>query len=200
MAISVNAKIKDFFFDRLKVIATVEKQRLKFLSNVGGFTRKTARNSMRRKGKARKKPKGVKAIERWEKEIRNQPASKPGSPPFAHSDDERRSLKYILYAFNMASSGVVVGPVGFEQKTLRANGGTIPPELHEYGGTTQIPEKAISFPNGGRKWVPLGRGAKPGQATRRRAARYPARPYMRPAVQKAEGKFKDLWFSGRAAG
>lgn len=197
--LTVNAKIKDFFFDRMQVIARIDKDRLRFLRNAGGFARKTARTSMKRKGKARPAPKNQngRAYQRWLEEIQNQPASQPGSPPYVHSDSPVQTLKNILFAFDTSSGGVVVGPVGL--------GRSLVPSLHERGGTAAIPEKQVVFPNGGRKWVPIGkRGARPGQATRKRLAKYPARPFMKPAMQKTQSKFKSLWFTNardmRAAG
>jgi hypothetical protein len=194
--VAVSFKVKSFFFDRLKVIAAVEKDRLKFLRNAGGFARKTARTSMKRKGKARARPKNLtgKAFTRWQQEIENQPASPPGTPPFAHSDDAVRTLKNILFAYDISSGGVVVGPVGLRHKKLRAMGGTIPPSLHEYGGTTRVLEKRV-----GRRWAPLGGRARPGQPVRKRNATYPARPYMKPAVEKTKARFKNLWFTSAGA-
>jgi hypothetical protein len=197
----VSVRIKDFFFDRLRVIARVEKDRLRFLRNAGGFARKTARTSMKRKGKARPMPKGKKARERWALEIRKQPASPPGSPPFCHTDDAVVTLKNILFAYDMGSGGLVVGPVGLRHKYSQSQGGIIPPALHEHGGETKIPEKEVLFSNGGRKWVARGKGVRPNQRTRNRTAKYPARPFMAPAMAKTQSKFKNLWFSnGRAAG
>jgi hypothetical protein len=215
---------KDFFFDRLKVIERVDKDRLRFLRNAGGFARRTARNSMKRRGKARKPPKNMngRAYEKWQEEIRKQPASPPGQPPFTHTDSTVVTLKNILFAFGGKDS-VIVGPVGLNGAKRRI------PALHEYGGSQPIREKLASFtdeviidgPAGrdskgkftkaprktvkGRRWVPAGRrAARPGQPVRTRQATYPARPYMAPAVAKAQGKFKNLWFatgeSGRAAG
>lgn len=215
--LTVNAKIKEFFFDRLKVTAAVDKDRLRFLRNAGGFARKTARNSMKRKGKARKAPKNAssKAYAKWEEEIRKQPASPPGSPPFVHSDDPTRTLKNILFAYNTIGRSVIVGPVGLGKSNA--------PALQEYGGSVTVREKLASFtdeeiidgPAGrdsrgkftkaprrivkGRRWVPLNGRARQGQPTRTRRTSVAARPFMAPAVAKTQSKFKDLWFSGSQA-
>jgi len=198
--LTVSAKIKDFFFDRLKVIAAVDAKRLKLLSNAGGYVRRTARNSMKAKGKARKPPKNMngRAYAKWLDEVKQPPPSKPGSPPFTHTDDPVVTLKNILFAYNTANGGVVVGPVGLRHRGLRMAGGIIPPELHEYGGSTVIPEKKVTFPTGGHRWIPRGRRRPyPGQQTRNRKATYPARPYMAPAIAKTitQSRFKQLWFS-----
>jgi len=215
-------KAKQFFFDQQKVIDQVGKDRARFLRNIGRYVQRTARNSMKRKGKARKPPKNMngRGYERWLLEVQNQPASPAGSPPFVHTDSAITTLKNILFAFGGKDS-VIVGPVG-----LNGNRGSLP-ALHEYGGSQQIREKLVSFtdeviidgPAGrdskgkftkaprkivkGRRWAPLGkRGARPGQPTRRRNATYPARPFTGPAVAKtrSNSKFKDLWFSSSGGG
>ena len=208
-------KAKQFFFDRQKVLAAVDKDQLRFLRNAGGFTRKAARNSMKRRGKARKPPKNMngRSYAKWQDEVLKQPSSPAGSPPFVHTDNDTVSLKNILFVFGGKDS-VVVGPVG-----LNGGRGRFP-ALHEYGGSQPVREKLASFtdevtidgPAGrdskgkftkaprkivkGRRWVPAGRRpARPGQPTRTRQAQYPARPFMAPAVAKTRTKFKNLWFS-----
>lgn len=207
-------KAKKFFFDRAAVTSVVDKKKLAFLRKAGGYARRTARNSMKRKGKARTPPKNMngRAYAKWLDETRNQPASPAGKPPFVHSSSEVETLKNILFVFNTKES-VGVGPVGLNGKKGRV------PSLHEYGGSQQVTEKLVSFtdeeivdgPSGrdskgkftkaprrivkGRRWVPLNGRARPGQPTRRRMANYPARPFIKPAVVATEKKFKDLWFS-----
>jgi hypothetical protein len=186
-------KAKQFFFDRQKVLDQVGVDRARFLRNIGRYVQRTARNSMKRKGSARKPPKNMngRAYEKWLLEIQKQPSSPAGSPPFVHTSDSVATLKNILFVFGSSKESVLVGPVG-----LNGRGGSIP-ALHEYGGTAQIQEKQVTFQRGGSKWVPQGRRLRPGQKTRRRNATYPARPFMAPAVVKtqSQSKFKDLWFS-----
>lgn len=201
--LTLDIKIKELFFDRLPVKAQLDKDQLRFLRNAGGFARKTARNSMKRKGKARKPPKNMngRAYAKWLEEAVRQPASPPGTPPFAHTDSKVETLKNILFAFGGKNS-VLVGPVGLNGKR-----GSLP-ALHEYGGTQGISEKLIGASAGdkravvrsSRRWVPVGRRKPaPGQPTRRRQATYPARPYMAPAMAKTQSKFKDLWFTSAAS-
>ncbi len=84
---NVTFKVKEAFFDRPKVIASLKKAKRKALSKAGAFVRKRARSSMRRR-------KGV---------------SSPGSPPSAHSNGH--SLKTILFAYQPQSESTIVGPV-----------------------------------------------------------------------------------------
>lgn len=173
--IGVTYQLKDFFFDRMKVQAQLDKQRLKFLNRAGGFVRKVARNSMRR----RKKP------------------SPPGTPPSAHSTDKVATLKNILYGYDPQRESVIVGPVKLNQKMYfngRLQAGSVP-ALHEHGGRAGVREKLV-----GKEWRPVGRRKpRPGQPVRVRTATYPARPFMAPALEKAASKFPALWFSKGAA-
>lgn len=179
---------KRFFFDRQKVIDQLGKDRARFLRNAGRYVQKTARNLMPRKGKSRKPPKNLrgKAYLKWIEEIKNQPASQPGKPPHVHSDDPNRTLKNILFIFN-GNNSVIVGPVGLERSRASV------PSLHEHGGTQLIREKRV-----GKVWAPMNGRRRPGQPVRSRMAKYPARPFMKPAVEKTKGtgKFKNLWFGG----
>lgn len=196
----ISAKMKKFFFDRKLVKDLVDKDTLRFLRNAGGFGRKVARNSMKRKGKARKRPKSESgaAFAKWQREIMFQPASPPGTPPFAHSDDENRSLKKILFALDTSNGnnyGVLVGPVGLKTARQVLSNEIGVPELMERGGKKRIVEKRV-----GGKWMPLNGRARPGQPTRTRMANYPARPYMGPAKEATQKKFPQLWFSSSGVG
>jgi hypothetical protein len=214
----LNAHIKKWFFDRRRVIQMVDRDTLRFLRNAGGFGRRVARNSQKRKGKARKPPKNGngKAYAKWQAEMLSQPASAPGTPPNVHSDDSVRTFKNILFAFDSNAKSVTVGVVLLQRK----RSGISLPGLMERGGEQKIREKMVSFtdeeivdgPAGrdskgkftkaprrivkGRRWVPMGSGkARPGQPVRMRNAKYPARPIMAPAREKTIKKFPKLWFS-----
>lgn len=201
MSFGVTMEAKNFFFDRKFVQQEVGKENAKALSRIGAFVQRRARSSMKRKGKARKRPtnRGGKAYNRWLKEITDPTASAPGSPPHTHTDDPVATLKNIWFQYDPANMSVVIGPLKLNQRSI-VNGllasGTVP-QLHEFGGVQTIREKRV-----GRQWVPYGRRPRPGQPTRRRQARYPARPFMGPALAKEAPKFPSLWVSaagGRAA-
>jgi hypothetical protein len=198
----ISAKMKSMFFDRPAVIRQVDKDTLRLLRNAGGYARKTARSLIKPKGKARKPPKkqGSKAWLKWQQEILQQPASKPGDPPFEHSDDPNRTLRKILFAF-VSKVAVVVGPVGLLTKRQFMEGAKTVAELQEKGGTKKIIEKKVGSGVNAR-WVPLGGRARPGQPVRNRRATYPARPYMNPAIKKMaeQSRFKQLFFSTSGVG
>jgi phage gpG-like protein len=105
-------------------------------------------------------------------------ARPPGKPPRARSGDSVRTLRNILFAYEPQNMGVVIGPV-----LLNGGGGSVP-ALHEFGG---------SHPVRHRKWIKGQRVAVVSQG------RYPARPFMGPALAAEAPKFPSLWASsGRA--
>jgi hypothetical protein len=202
LEIGVRANLKDMFFDRTKVEKLVGERGAKFLNRVGGFIRTVARRSMRSGGKKRK-------------------ASMPGDPPRYQTKDKVATLRNIQYGYEPARQSVVVGPVKLNQKQYlngRLSSGTVP-ALHEFGGTAGMLEKEITAIIGrgaagrdergrytqgaaiwGKKWVPVGRRRpKPGQRTRTRVAKYPARPFMAPALVEAQKKFPQLWYGSVSA-
>lgn len=195
---TVSYAIKEQFFDRKKVEEEAKARGLKGLGKIGWFIRQKARGSQKKFGMARAKPKNLngKVYARWLNEIKNRPASAPGKPPNAHTDNPVATLRNILYGFDSWRGSVVIGPVRLNKKQYlngKLSAGTIP-ALHEFGGTAGIREKQITI-GGQSKWVPVGRRKpRPGQATRVRLARYPARPYMAPALAKAREKFPTIWY------
>jgi hypothetical protein len=174
--ITTSYKLVRYFIRVEQIRSLVEKKRLTLLRNMGGYAQKTAQRSMRRVGKKGK-------------------PSKPGTPPKYHGADP--SLRTILYGLDPSSGGMIIGPVGFNQKQyygMELKAGGIP-ALHEVGGTVGIREKKI-----GTEWGPIGRKKpRPGQPTRRRNATYPKRPYMIPARDKTVEKFPQLYYGQAAA-
>lgn len=176
---NITFRIKESFFDRPKVIASLKKAKRKALSKAGAFVRRRARSSLRR----RKNP------------------SAPGSPPSTHSKDP--SLKTILFAFQPQSESTIVGPVQLNQVnfTVASVTSTVP-GLHERGETAIIREyryAPIDRAADGVQWRRVdGRrryGPRDGYKleTRRRTARYPKRPFMRPALEAEAPNFPELF-------
>lgn len=175
---NVTFKIKESFFDRPRVIAALKKAKRKALSKAGAFVRRRARSSMRRR----------------------KSASPAGSPPSAHSNGN--SLKTILFAFQPQSESTIVGPVQFNQVnfTIESVTSTVP-GLHERGETAIIREYRYQPIEGesdvqwrrvdGRKRYGPREGYR--LQTRRRTARYPKRPFMRPALEAEAPNFPELF-------
>ena len=103
--------------------------------------------------------------------------SPAGKPPSTHSKDKIATLRNILFAYDRANMSVVIGPV-----LLNGRQGSIP-GLHEFGGTIYVR-----------------RPGKRGRPSKVEPVRYPARPFMAPALAAEAPKFPSLWVtSGRAA-
>jgi hypothetical protein len=101
---------------------------------------------------------------------RRKKSSAPGTPPSVHSKDRFANLKNIWFVFDPATASVVVGPVRLNSSGLVGSNRPTVPALHELGGTAVV-----------------------GMGKRRRRARYAARPFMGPAMQRELPKFEKLW-------
>lgn len=163
----ISVKATDFFFDRKVVIDAVGKAAARNLSKAGAYIRTSARSSIRKRKRV----------------------SKPGEPPSSHTGHLK---EYIWFAFDPRAESVVVGPVGFNQKSV-SNGEIVSgvvPVILEKGGTIGIREVLTRW-----GWQTRGRSRRreQGLPTRVRKASYEARPYMGPAFEKNKDKFKDIW-------
>lgn len=127
----IQLEFKGMFFDRKVVVDQLDESTRKAMASVGAFARRVARNSIKRKGAARKPPKreGTKAYERWLMEQRNRPRSPAGSPPFQHTTSPIVAPRNVQFAFDGKRS-VVVGMVGVRR---RGGGGRPAPHEIEFG-------------------------------------------------------------------
>ena len=167
---------KRFFFSAQAIEARINKREHRAMSKIGAHIRVAARQSIRRR----------KSI------------SSPGSPPSAHSSDKVASLKNILFAYEPDNHGVVVGPVRLNQVNLSAGRKSVTvPAIHEYGGTVHIQEERWKSSKGDTKWWrrDLRRNASASKEYRVRAATYPARPFMGPALvkERSSSKLIEAW-------
>lgn len=180
------AQWKKFFFTADAVTKRLEKAKLTALRRFGGYLAKTAKRSMRyRKG-----------------------PSAPGQPPSAHKNKRRAALKkmgramnngallreLLFFAYDPTTDTVVVGPQGFAAK-----GSNVPtPQLHEEGGErTGQKGDVLEVKN------PAGRDERGRFFSRGvhlirmegKRLRFPARPYMAPALKKTRAKFAEMFRS-----
>jgi hypothetical protein len=174
----MTAEVKDMFFDRAAVINAISAENRRKLSRVGAFVRQRARTDI-----LRRPPKGRR---------HERPASQPGSPPFVHAPSGAfASLKNILFALNTDWESVIIGPRVVPSRKIRGSQPTVP-ALLEHGGSQTITE---TFING--QWIPGFRamGKAETARTRRRTAKYAARPFMAPALTRTigEGAIPDIW-------
>lgn len=163
------AEAKRFFFDRDLVTKSVDAADRRALNRTGGLIRKIAKQSLRKR----------------------KSASAAGQPPSSHVGLVKQLLYYI---YDPSRKSVVTGP------TLLNKGDPRTLELLEKGGTAsrrifvikrEKPEK--------RK---RGRPVKGSEVRFRSSAkaparnvRYPARPFMGPAYEKAAPQLPAFWAS-----
>jgi hypothetical protein len=91
-------EISEFFFDRQKILDMVEAKTAKALTRIGALVRKIAQRSMRKRKKV----------------------SSPGEPPSAHEGGLRRN---IYFAYDPASTTVVIGPTPYNMRSYVFEGG-----------------------------------------------------------------------------
>lgn len=174
---SLTMSAKQFFFDQQAVQDRLSKREARAMSKIGSYIRTAARS----------------AIGRPKKSI-----SAPGHAPASHGSEP--NLRTILFAYEPSQHTMVVGPVLLRGRSKRKSfflqSGTgksksksnqssqqgvwivnieindTAPALHEYGGS--------------------GRAMVDGKPT---AIRWPARPFMGPALQKESKNHKliDAW-------
>ena len=179
----------------LKKQDSLDKQIDKVLKRFGGYTRTTAKNSMRYRRKKRVDPTKVwrvtvsqaaKAQPFVQQELftpkgtidlpyEAYPRSKPGNPPFAH---ELPLLRMgVMFATDRKKLNVVIGPIPAAQEIA---------ELLEYGGTAsrKVAYKRNEF---GQLILSNLKGYM-----KQKNVRYKARPYMRPAFGETLFKLSDF--------
>jgi hypothetical protein len=205
----------EYFFDRADIQKQMDAATRKALSKIGLNVMYAARRSILKRGMAKAKPRimkenpGISIRELLHRtansdnrhtrrqhtqllkrlyEIREKPASPPGTPPHTHKGTLRKS---IVFAYDPSSQSVVVG-------TFMQGIGWIA-SLHEFGGSVQ--QQAFAFvprwPNprsGLLAWMRVGtrpRDMSRWEPTRfRQTANYPRRSFMGAAMLKMlrEGK------------
>jgi hypothetical protein len=172
-------KFKLQYFDRSVIKSNWKQINSSPLSRSGSLVKKISRQSIRRGGK-KKKP------------------SKAGTPPRSHKPGSVPPFKQIYSLPVDPVSSVTVGMVGY--------GGKDPvPGLHEHGETATrivIKKRKRKRPKGTRvspqrlkrireKYaLMVAAQAAEGQ---KKTVRYPQRPFMAPALDKAKSRLPDLW-------
>lgn len=106
---TVGYQLKNFFFDRERVLKQLDKKRVRAMSKIGSFIRRKGRNLTR----ARKS------------------TSAPGKPPHTKTKEEP-NLRTIFFGLEPGNKTLVVGPV-------RTHTAYSVPALMEHGGTVDLP-------------------------------------------------------------
>jgi hypothetical protein len=201
----------DFFFDRKRVQDSLNAAEYTALTKASMKVKDFARKSIKKRGMAKLSNNASLQIASGQtlsmlvangviservrgtivKQIRNPPPSAPGTPPHTHTPYAGDPASFVGFRRNLwnfydpSSHSAVVGP--------SAKGRALP-FLHEFGGTVAL-RTQVWIPRYSRSMRrPIIRTVgdsgvmrpTPGWETMRTdTARYPARPYMRPALLKA---------------
>lgn len=214
----------DMFFDRKAVKDALSAMEYKALTKASLLVRRTAQKSIKKMGMAKpllKEQKanpgmGLDTILRTQKltarkqasiverirEIKTRPPSQPGSPPHTHVPfGMMLGFRRNLYnAYDKTTHSAVVGP------TQKGPEWTIP-QLHEFGGSKTL-KAWVWKPQYPRykkpiiRWFSAGDKPGPGWLPTRMTKRssYPARPYMRPALNKSRPQFAKFFEGAFSAG
>lgn len=214
-----------WFFDRAEVRAALSDMEYRSLTRASLLVRRTAQKSIQKVGAARprlkimrdnpnvpmsvllKVPGLRKSVQRGLQiriqEIKFPPASPPGTPPYTHVPfSHMLGFRRNLYnAYDKSTASAVVGP-----SKKGADWGI--PHLHEFGGNKTLTEwvwmpkyprytkpitkwTTLSQSPGGGMWLPTGR---------KQQFRYPARPFMLPALNKCRPQLAAMFANGFRAG
>jgi hypothetical protein len=173
-------KASTYFFDKKLVKGLLTDTTRKALSKAGAFVQRTAKLSLSRTGK---KP------------------SKPGTPPRKRVGLLRDQ---VFFVFDPDTFSVVVGPRRLNMVAMsplkrggfQKTAGNVP-GLHEFGGKQGIIERKFKSegPEGWRRADLRRNRDSETYDYRLRVARYPARPYMGPALRRNLSKFPKLYFN-----
>lgn len=143
------------------------------LQRVAALTRGIAHRSMK---PVKARPKNWAQLNHWQKlawrrkwrdKSRKTPPSPPGEPPRARHGALRNLLAFSIAEYTQERVRFVVGPMKFSRYPT-----AVVPRLHEYGGLYRVK-------------VTRGFNEEGKPIRESRMVRYPARPYMRPALRRA---------------
>lgn len=120
------------FFDRKLITDRVDKAERRELNRIGGFTRKVARRSLRKRAIGR--------------------VSSPGQPPFSHGP-QHLLRNNIFYAYDSVEGSVYIGPVALSTRLPY-----MVQKVLEEGGTVIVRRQ---MPNGELKTIRMSYKARP---------------------------------------
>lgn len=115
---NIDFKFKNFFFDRKIVLdhfGEKGKTTIRALSRAGAFLRTRARSMLRRRKRS----------------------ASSGQAPSIHTSDSTVTLRNVQFAYDFATSSVVVGTIRLN--TAHNRGGGPVPKLLEFGGMASRP-------------------------------------------------------------
>lgn len=180
--------MKNYFFDRPRVVAAVVAAERRVLSRQGAFLRRRVRTDILRRTAREKKAPERGRDGRFKKAKH---VSRAGQPPLVRSRDPVANLRNILFVYVPSRHSVLTGPVGLN-KRLRGSSAQTVPELLEKGGTASVFQWAW---RGSNVWN-IGRAPAGVLADERQVrGRYSPHPFMEAGLQKevAAGNIIGPW-------
>jgi hypothetical protein len=175
--LTVDLRLTRFFLDRAEVVQRIGRIKARALGRGGTIARRQARKLLGRPSKNRRRL--------------PRPA---GKPPRVWTENERATLRNVLYHYDEHHDTVIIGPVGLNQVQQNAVdlGAISVPQIQEFGGVVKISEVSQDK---GKTWRrrDLRRTLRPWELARERPAKYPARPFMRPALDYTLRRVPDLF-------
>lgn len=168
---STNFKFKIHYFDRNVIRTNWKAINKKPLQKAGTMVMRIARGSIKRRVTKHGKP------------------SRPGTPPYSRRPGTTPPFKQIFSVPYRLGTSVIVGMVGY--------GGPNPPpglmEQQEGDGTAM---RRVFLPvQGPRRRFKSGRLSKRRVKAVMKRVKYPARPFMRPALFKARSVLPAMWLN-----
>lgn len=166
------AATKNKFIDRPHIRRLMSKDKREAMAKVGSYIRTTAKRSLRT-------PPQKKPLKQLKSKQRRNRKRKAGGPPYTHPP-QRVLKRSIFFTYDEKSQSVVAGPIklpGAKKTTgipVSGKKRTVP-ETMEYGGRVKL---VSSYDYTVSRWR---KKAKYKTTT----VKYPAFPYMRPALAKA---------------
>lgn len=145
------------------IFAATDKAKAKSLAKFGAYVRNDAKKSMK---SVRGRVRTVRSGPRKGQKERHYKPAAAGTPPHSIEGFLKR---FLFFVYEKEQSNVIIGPVILPNKSRK---GKPVPGLHEHGGT-----QLVRF----------------GKSKRTVTAKYPKRPYMRPAGERNLRKLGDLF-------
>ena len=161
--LTVGIRVKEIRFDAQKVLAAAERGNRRAMFRAGGYVRRVARSSIRKRKRS----------------------SSAGKTPHGHTGELKRSIQ-----FGVEPGGVIIGPAAISSSSNKFTAGPAPiSETLEYGGEIKIKEV---YHKGHWVRRTLAKNVT-GLRTRTRKVRVAPRPYMGPALKTSLPTVSQFW-------
>jgi hypothetical protein len=175
---TLDASVKDLFFDRAKILNRERAANVRRLSKIGAYVRQRGKSNLRRRKRV----------------------SRPGETPSVRSRDSFATLRNILFASDRTWESVVIGPRVVPGARLKRSNRQTVPQLLEQGGQSLVTFTKVGVsaesPTG---WLPGDRrsGNLKDAPIMQKVVNYEPRPFMGPALQAevSAGTMANVFYS-----